>query len=243
MPQNIYDDPEFFAEYSRLRRSRHGLDGAPEWPAVRELLPDLTGKRVVDLGCGFGWFSRWARENGAEQVVGYDLSHNMLQRARQDTPDEGVEYVLANLESLELPVASFDLAYSSLALHYIEDLARLVRTVYRALTPGGRFVFTMEHPIFTAPASPEWVRGPDGRKGWRLTQYAVEGERTPHWLGADVVKYHRTMGTILQALIDAGFRLQAVRDWSPAEKQLEELPLLSEELERPMILIVSAARE
>src|SRR5690625_2488500 len=182
MPQNIYDDPDFFAEYSRLRRSQQGLAGAPEWPTVRELLPDLTGKRVVDLGCGFGWFCRWAREKGAQQVAGYDLSHNMLQRARQDTPDGGIEYHLANREGLELPADSFDLAYSSLALHYIEDLPRLVQTVHRSLVPGGQFVFTMEHPIFTAPHSPEWVRGPDGHKGWRLAQYAVEGKREPQWL-------------------------------------------------------------
>ena len=58
MAQNIYDNPEFFAGYSPLPRQIHGLDGAPEWPAVRAMLPYLTGKRVADLGCGFGWASR-----------------------------------------------------------------------------------------------------------------------------------------------------------------------------------------
>src|SRR3546814_13707297 len=50
MAQNIYDRPDFFAGYCRLERSRRGLDGAPEWPAVRALLPDLAGRRVLDLG-------------------------------------------------------------------------------------------------------------------------------------------------------------------------------------------------
>ncbi|MGO8056219.1 SAM-dependent methyltransferase, partial [Rhizobium leguminosarum] len=50
MAQNIYDRPELFAGYSGMRRSVHGLDGASKWPAVRALLPDLAGKRVVDLG-------------------------------------------------------------------------------------------------------------------------------------------------------------------------------------------------
>ena len=69
MAQNIYDDPEFFERYSRLDRSVEGLAGAPEWPALRALLPDLRGLRVVDLGCGFGWFCRWAREQGAARVI------------------------------------------------------------------------------------------------------------------------------------------------------------------------------
>src|SRR5205823_8921369 len=56
MTQNIYDNPEFFEGYSRLGRSVEGLEGAAEWPALRALLPDLRGLRVVDLGCGFGWF-------------------------------------------------------------------------------------------------------------------------------------------------------------------------------------------
>jgi hypothetical protein len=58
MAQNIYDTPEFFTGYSQLNRSVHGLAGAPEWPAIRTLIPDVYGKRIIDLGCGFGWFAR-----------------------------------------------------------------------------------------------------------------------------------------------------------------------------------------
>lgn len=56
--QNIYDDAEFFEQYSRLERSIEGLDGAVEWPSMRALLPDLRGLSVLDLGCGYGWFCR-----------------------------------------------------------------------------------------------------------------------------------------------------------------------------------------
>ncbi len=85
MAQNIYDNDEFFAGYARLPRSVAGLDGAPEWPALRALLPDLRGCRVLDLGCGYGWFCRWAREAGAAAVLGIDVSEKMLARARADT--------------------------------------------------------------------------------------------------------------------------------------------------------------
>src|SRR3546814_6404013 len=85
MVQNIYDNPEFFAGDSRLPRQVQGLAGAPEWPAIRAMLPELAGKRVVDLGCGFGWFARWARQPGAASGLGLDLSVKLLARERKST--------------------------------------------------------------------------------------------------------------------------------------------------------------
>src|SRR5213082_1236943 len=117
--QNIYDDPDFYAGYSQLPRSVEGLDGAPEWPALRALLPELRGRKVLDLGCGYGWFCRWAREQGAIEVLGIELSEKMLARARADTNDPAITYRQADMESVALPGEVFDLVYSSLALHYI----------------------------------------------------------------------------------------------------------------------------
>src|SRR5690606_19549144 len=107
-----------------------------------------------DLGCGFGWFCRWAHEQGAAHVLGLDVSENMLARARAATSDTAITYVRADLERLDLREASFDLAYSSLALHYIEDLAGLLSTVHRALVPGAHLIFSIEHPIYMAPTHP-----------------------------------------------------------------------------------------
>lgn len=242
MAQNIYDTAEFFEGYSRLPRSRHGLAGAPEWPAIRALLPPLGGKRVVDLGCGFGWFARWAADQGAARVVGIDLSENMIERARRETADGRVEYRIADLETLDLPAAAYDLAYSSLAFHYLEDFGRLVRTVHRALDPGARFVFTIEHPIYMAPTHPGWAIDASGRKAWPVDRYAVEGPRTTDWLANGVVKQHRRLGTTLNTLIGSGFAIRHVEEWAPTDAQVQQTPALAEEMERPMILIVSAQR-
>jgi 2-polyprenyl-3-methyl-5-hydroxy-6-metoxy-1,4-benzoquinol methylase len=92
MTQNIYDDPEFFAGYRRLPRSVEGLAGAPEWPSLRSLLPELRDRTVLDLGCGFGWFCRWAREAGAQRVLGVDVSEKMLAEARVRTADAAITY-------------------------------------------------------------------------------------------------------------------------------------------------------
>ncbi|HUB44501.1 MAG TPA: methyltransferase domain-containing protein [Acetobacteraceae bacterium] len=242
MAQNIYDDPGFLAGYSQLDRSVRGLAGAAEWPAIRALLPDLRGRRVVDLGCGFGWFCRWAREQGAAHVVGVDVSEQMLARARVESTHGAITYIRADLESLSLPAASFDLAYSSLALHYVRDLAPLLTEVHRALAPGSHLVFSVEHPIYMAPAHPAWTTDSEGHKTWPLNQYLVEGGRVTDWLAKGVVKYHRTIGTTLNLLIRLGFAIRHVEEWGPTDAQVAAKPELAEERERPMFLLVAAER-
>jgi SAM-dependent methyltransferase len=240
--QNIYDNPEFFAGYSHLARQVQGLAGAPEWPAIRALLPDVAGRRIVDLGCGFGWFARWAREQGAASVLGIDLSEKMIARARADTDDAGIDYRIADLETLELPPAAFELAYSALAFHYVEDFARLAKTVSAALAAGAHFVFTIEHPIYMAAAHPHWSADEDGRKTWPVNRYAVEGERRSDWLAKGVLKYHRRLATTLNALIEAGFSLRRIEEFAPTPAQIAAQPELAEELERPMMLLIAAQR-
>jgi SAM-dependent methyltransferase len=241
MTQNVYDQPEFFQAYSQLRRSVEGLDGAAEWPAVRALLPDMHGLKVVDLGCGFGWFCRWARAQGAAQVLGIDVSEKMLARARAATPEDGIAYEQGDLETLDLPEEGFDLVYSSLAFHYVEDAGRLFAQIRRALPAGGRLVFSTEHPIYMAPTNPRWAVDEDGGKTWPLNRYLVQGARTTDWLAKGVVKHHRTLGTTLNLLIRSGFRIEHVEEFCPTPEQIAERPELADELERPMFLIVRAS--
>jgi SAM-dependent methyltransferase len=241
MAQNIYDQPAFFEGYSNLPRSVHGLAGAAEWGSVRALLPDLAGKRIVDLGCGFGWFSRHAAAEGAASVLGLDLSENMIARARVETASPAVRYEIADLDRLDLPEGGFDFAYSSLAFHYIADFDRLVGTIHRALVPGSSFVFTIEHPIYMAPSKPEWAEV-EGATVWPVDGYLVEGPRTTDWLAKGVVKYHRTLGTTLNALVGAGFVIRHVEEWRPSAAQLADHPEWQVELNRPMFLLIACDR-
>lgn len=242
MAQNVYDDPEFFAGYSRLPRQVLGLDGAPEWPTVRTMLPDIRHTRIIDLGCGFGWTARWMRTRGAASVHAIDLSRNMIERARADTADPQIVYEIADIEALDLPDAAYDLAFSSLAFHYVEDFARLARAFHRALVPGGHLVFTIEHPIFMAAQQADWLELPGQPKTWPVNRYAVEGERISDWFAPGVVKHHRRMATTLNTLIESGFTLLRVEEFAPSTEQVERDPLLAEDLERPMMLLVSARR-
>ena len=242
MTQNIYDNVEFFEGYSRLSRSVEGLDGAPEWPALRALLPDLRGLCVLDLGCGFGWFCRWARQQGAAHVLGIDVSERMLARARATTPDTAITYTRADMEHLELSPESFDLVYSSLALHYIEHLNELMSEVYRSLVPGGSLVFSVEHPIFTAPADPNWSLNAAGRKTWPIDGYLDEGPRSTDWLAKGVIKQHRTLATYLNMLLRLGFAIAHVEEWGPTAEQIASRPNLADERQRPPFLLVAVRR-
>jgi 2-polyprenyl-3-methyl-5-hydroxy-6-metoxy-1,4-benzoquinol methylase len=243
MTQNIYDNPDFFQEYSRMDRSLQGLEGAPEWPSLRSMLPDLQGARILDLGCGFGWFSRWAREQGAQSVFGFDVSENMLQRAIEMTSDNAVVYRRLDLEQIELPGGRFELVFSSLVLHYVENLSRVCRSVYRALAPGGSFIFSTEHPIYTAPRRPEWLVQNEGCRTWPVDQYLAEGSRVTDWLTKGVIKEHRTIGTIVNLLAQSGFALTHLDEWGPTEDQIAAHPEWAEHRERPMFLLVSARKQ
>jgi len=135
--QNIYDDPRFFDGYARLPRSRKGLPAVFEWPAFQRLLPaSLNGLRVLDLGCGLGYFAREAIARGARSVLGVDLSQRMLDQARALTADANIRYVRAGLEDFVPEAAAFDLVVSSLALHYIADYPHLVHRVAASLIPA-----------------------------------------------------------------------------------------------------------
>jgi SAM-dependent methyltransferase len=242
MTQNIYDNPEFFAGYSQLGRSVAGLDGAAEWPALRAMLPGLRGRNVLDLGCGFGWFCRWARARGAAQVRGIDVSERMLARAVADTQDAAITYDRADLEVLELPGEAFDLVYSSLVFHYIADLDKLMSRIHRSLRSGGSLVFSVEHPIYTAPANPGWSPDPSGLKSWPVNNYLCEGPRATNWLTPGVIKQHRTLATYLNMLLWCGFTLCDIDEWGPTDAQIESRSELADERQRPPFLLLSAKR-
>jgi SAM-dependent methyltransferase len=242
MPENLYDRPEFFARYSELPRSREGLAAAAEWPALKRMLPALEGARVLDLGCGFGRYCRYFRESGATSVLGIDVSENMLARARSENGDPAIEYRLGSIDELDFPPASFDLVFSSLALHYLPSVTETFAMVAASLSPGGLFVFSVEHPIYTAPSDARWLPDDANPEFWPLNRYFDESARVTDWLAPGVVKHHRTVATYVNSLIEQGLRILHVEDWSATPGQITEQPEWAIERERPFFLLISAAK-
>lgn len=243
MKQNKYDDDSFFQKYSRMDRSVKGLDGAGEWKTLERLLPDFHGKRVLDIGCGFGWHCRYAVEHGAAAVTGVDISEKMLAKARSMEYADTIEYLLKPMEDIDFPAASFDIVISSLAFHYTPDFHGICRKVSHCLAPGGMFVFSVEHPVFTAEGRQDWhYNGEGGIMHWPVDGYFKEGPRKAVFLGEEVTKYHRTLTTYLTALAANGFQLTALEEPQPSPELLDSIPGMRDELRRPMMLIISALR-
>ena len=144
------------------------------------------------------------------------------------------------MEEVDFPPASFEAVLSSLALHYVEELGPVFRRVWDWLAPGGDFVFSCEHPVFTAEGSQEWYPGPCGAPlHWPVDRYFTEGRRTARFLGCDVVKYHHTLTTYVQTLLETGFVLRALVEPKP-DPWLMDVPGMADELRRPMMLLLSA---
>ena len=113
MKENPYDNSSFFQKYSQMLRSTQGLEGAGEWRELEKLLPDFAGKRVLDLGCGYGWHCGYAARHGAAYVLGIDLSEKMLETARIKNSAPTVQYRRSAMEDLTFPEGSFDVVLSS----------------------------------------------------------------------------------------------------------------------------------
>ncbi len=241
MAQNIYDNGAFFEGYSQFPRSREGLAAAGEWPAVRAMLPPLENLHILDLGCGLGYFCRWAAENGAAEVTGLDLSENMLAEARRRCAGLPVRFERADLETADFGENRYELVFSSLAVHYIADFEGFCRRVRRALMPQGRFVFSTEHPVFAARATPEFVQDAKGRQVAAVEDYLREGERVTNWVTDGIVKYHRRISTMVRSLHRAGFRLDDLEEWVASDEDIEAHPEWAAKRYEPMFLLFAAS--
>jgi SAM-dependent methyltransferase len=247
VPQNVYDDPQFFAGYSQLERFGAGWVRAMEQPDFLGLLPEVTGRRVLDLGCGAGQLAFHLAESGAADVLALDVSERMLHLARTERAHPRVTYRREAMEDAAFSSWRFDLVVSSLAFHYVRDYRGLVARIARWLAPGGVLVFSTEHPIYTARAggadADGWVAGPDGaRLAWAVDDYADEGPRERRWFVPGVVRYHRPLATLLNGLLDAGLTLERVLEPAPDEVWLRERPDDADERRRPIFLLVRAGK-
>ena len=244
MKENKYDNSDFFSQYSQMSRSVEGLKGAGEWHVLQKMLPDFAGKRVLDLGCGFGWHCVYAIEHGATHVTGIDISKKMLEEARKRNPSPFIEYQCMAIEDFDFQPDSYDIVISSLTFHYLESFTDICRKINNCLTPGGAFVFSVEHPVFTAYGNQEWHYDQDGKPiHWPVDRYFTEGKRTAIFLGEEVVKYHKTLTTYINGLLQTGFEICELIEPQPDERLLDTIPGMKDELRRPMMLLISAKKK
>lgn len=239
---NIFDNNEFFNVYAEMDRSKGGLKAAGEWHQLQPLFPELQGKRILDLGCGYGWHCKYAAQMGATEILGIDSSKKMIAKAIMENPDERIKYEVCDIQEYSYPESTYDLVISNLVLHYVENLEDIYQKVYHTLKKGGCFLFNIEHPAFTAGVNEDWIYDESGKPMyWAIDNYYYTGERETSFLGQRVVKQHHTLTQILNSLLKCGFQIEAVEEAMPPEEMMN-IPGMKDEMRRPMMLLVKAKK-
>ncbi|MBN2587477.1 MAG: class I SAM-dependent methyltransferase [Candidatus Fermentibacteraceae bacterium] len=231
-------------EWSRLsapwiREAREGRNATREGLLDQPMLEacgDVTGLRIIDLGCGEGRFCRLLLGKGALRVLGVDLCTPMIDAAEQ-LRTKGDEYLAADVQDLGfLEDGSFDLAVSYLNQCDLPDHTANNREVFRVLRPGGRFVVANLHPMRSAVGG--WHMDEEGEKSHViLDRYFQEGERRWRMMGVDFTNFHRTLSGYVNGFLDAGFVLRGLHEPTVSEDGLAEYPELSDEVRVPNFII------
>jgi SAM-dependent methyltransferase len=235
----LFDHPEALEEYFTPRPDAESPVETMEIPALRRQVGDVSGLRILDLGCGDGWLGEELLRRGAAGYHGVDASAEMVVRAARRL-GAAATVTRQPLEELELGAARFDLVVSCLALHYVADLTAALARAAAHLDPGGRLVYTHEHPVVTSNES----RPAGGSRGaWTVDGYFRPGARRVTFFGQPVVKYHRTVEHHVTAFAAAGFRLTGLSECAP---ERERFGARRDEYERrlriPLFLLLAGTR-
>ena len=235
--QNIYDDEVFFENFRSSRSSPVNFNDCVETPILLAMLPDLKGKAILDIGCGMGQHARQYADMGAASVLGIDLSEKMLAFARTRNGGENITYRRLAMEALDAIDAQFDLVTSSLAFDYVEDFEGLMAAIHRRLKAGGELVFSMSHPIVTAwdGVYDRYTRTQTGERLYaNLRNYCVEGPRKVDWVVKGYECFHRTVSTLINALVRAGFTIWECQEAHAPDELRQRYPdLFGGTLHRP----------
>jgi len=246
MKQNIYDNKQFSNEYDKLRKENKGYNANDliEIPNFRSMLPDVKGKSVLDLGCGYGETDKYLKELGATYVLGTDISTHMIEIANNENKLDGIEYQVLPMEEISTLNRKFDIIISSLAFHYIKDYKKLIKDIYNLLNDNGVLVFSQEHPLNTAPIFPKEQEENridiNNKRYYLISDYNRNGIRHILWNGETVEKYHRNFSELVNGLVEAGFKIDKVLEPIPTEEAINKMPKYIYQYDRPYFIFIRA---
>lgn len=242
--QNVYDNQVFYDGYQQIRNKSDNANEIIEKPALFSLLPELKGKTILDLGCGYGENCNKFVECGAEKVIGIDISEKMLEVAKSRNSNVNIEYKNIPIEDINTLEPGFNLVISSLAVHYVKDFSKLVLTVYDLLSENGMFIFSQENPLNTCFTNGDrWTRDTNGKKIYaNISNYGLDGKRESKWIVDNVIKYHRTFSTIINSLTEAGFEIEKCIEPVATDEILEKHPEYIDLFHKPDFLLVKAIK-
>ena len=223
-----YDDDDFFEQYMAKRNRPDSPNNILEKPILDQLIRDVAGKDILDLGCGDGKFGLELLSRKSRSYHGIEGSKNMFALAVENLKNTNAGIECLDIEKYNCPKEKYDLIVSRLVFHYVQDLKGLFVKLHAGLREKGELVFSVEHPIITSCY--EAYHGKGRRENWIVDNYFDSGERVNHWIGKNVVKYHRTIEEYFQMFQNTGFEVLTLRESKPDIQYFET----QEEYERRM---------
>lgn len=248
MKQNIYDIKSFSNAYDKMRYEDKGMNANDliEIPNFRKLIPDVKGKKILDLGCGYGENDKYCRELGAKDILGIDISEHMIKIAKENNNDENIKYKVMAMENINEIVEKFDIVISSLAFHYVKDYEKLINDIYNLLNDDGVLIFSIDHPLKMASKFETWMKRNyteiNGKWFLLVSDYNREGIREKEWNGVMVKKYHRNFSSLINGLVNAGFKIEKILEPIPDEKAIKIVPKYINQYDRPYFLFIRAKK-
>ena len=214
-----------------------------EKPAMHAEL-DVRGKDILNVGCGSGLDNEWCHEQGVGSITGIDLSPQLIEIAKSHFPDDN--FSVMNMTKLGFQDSSFDIAYSSLAVHYLSDWVPALQEIHRVIRDNGRFIFSSNHPLETsldysvgehsriAHIGREIISATNSRQVFGDYMAAQnDGVKKVRGTFADthsVIYYHRTFSRMMNDIQTAGFAIDKVIEPLPQEVMAQSDPELYKQL-------------
>lgn len=206
--QNIYDNDPFFENFKNIRDNDINFNDLIETPILLSMLPDLHNKKILDIGCGMGQHAKQYSDMGAKSTLGIDISEKMLAYAKEYNGADNITYTKMAMEDITSLQERFDLITSSLVFDYIENFDEMMKRAYNLLNDEGQLIFSMSHPMVTAwdGKYPRYTSSETGERIYaNIRNYWVEGKRKIKWVVDDYELYHRTVSSLINSIIKAGF--------------------------------------
>ena len=227
-----------------------------EKPALRAELPDLAGKDVLCIGCGSGVDAQWLVDNGAQNVIGVDISEGLIKVGKRERPN--LDLRVMDMEQLDFEDNSFDLACSSLAIHYLKTMTPALKEARRVLKPGGLYVMSSMHPIDSSMEIWEEGNIKGARLDWQKDETTQERTVRGDYMSPDgdgtraitgylgdinVTAYHRTFSVMLQQIMDSGFTVERCVEPLPLPELKDVNPSVYEQLVKMPSFIIWVLRK
>jgi ubiquinone/menaquinone biosynthesis C-methylase UbiE len=174
---------------------------------------ELTSKKVLDLGCGSGRYTRVLKNFGAN-VVGVDPSEELLKIARKEI--KNIDFLKKDSSNLPFKDNCFDMVFAGMVLHYVKDIESLFREVFRVLRPKGIFILTSHVPYLELVRKVKF----ENKSYYEFDHYFKEGARYKNWtsIGIKIKFFHHTMESVFKAAIKNSFILSDYSDLRPQEE-------------------------